>query len=193
VTPKNGNFFKTPTKIEEIQTCKTFLRRQHAVDHSTYPWLLNGEVVCSSRSLFRSAANCTWLPLRISKFTVFLFHVVLGCLSSICHLVLVSAYLCWRTFCVSAPNTRGSAYRRHAVLRVFSIGEVRRRIYLYYGLVTRKATFEYIKTLKWWQEDSKAHKAMWDRLILHSFYHISFHAVFAFEVSRVVNCLWVLK
>ena len=56
--------------------CKTFLWRKHAVDHSTDPWLLNGEVVCSSRSLFRSAANCTWLPLRISKVPVFLCHPV---------------------------------------------------------------------------------------------------------------------
>ena len=52
--------------------CKTFLWRKHAVDRSTDPWLLNGEVVCSSRSLFRSAANCTWLPLRISEVLVFL-------------------------------------------------------------------------------------------------------------------------
>jgi hypothetical protein len=29
-------------------------------------------VVCSSRSLFRSSDNCTWLPLRISKVPVFL-------------------------------------------------------------------------------------------------------------------------
>jgi len=66
---KNGNFWK-PNKT------KTFLWRKHAVDRSTYPWLLNGEVVCSSRSLFRSAANCTWLPLSISKVPVFLFHPV---------------------------------------------------------------------------------------------------------------------
>jgi hypothetical protein len=37
---------------------------------------LNGEVVCSSRSLFRSAANCTWLPLHISKVPVFLCHPI---------------------------------------------------------------------------------------------------------------------
>jgi hypothetical protein len=49
---------------------------QHAVDRSTDPWLLNGEVVCTSRSLFRSAANFTWLPLRISKVPVFLCHLV---------------------------------------------------------------------------------------------------------------------
>ena len=61
---KNGNFWK-PNKT------KTFLWRKHAVDRSTHPWLLNGEVVCSSRFLFRSAANCTWLPLRISKVPVF--------------------------------------------------------------------------------------------------------------------------
>ena len=67
---KNGNFWK-PNKT------KTFLWRKHAVDRSTVPWLLNGEVVCSSRSLFRSAANCTWLPLRISKVPVFLCHPVL--------------------------------------------------------------------------------------------------------------------
>ena len=41
--------------------------------------LLNGELVCSPRSLFRSAANCTWLPLRISKVPVFfLCHLVQG-------------------------------------------------------------------------------------------------------------------
>jgi len=31
----------------------------------------NPKIVCSSRSLFRSAANCTWLPLGISKVPVF--------------------------------------------------------------------------------------------------------------------------
>ena len=56
--------------------CKTFLWRKHAVDRSADPWLLNGEVVCSSRSLFRSAANCTGLPLRISKVPVFLCYPV---------------------------------------------------------------------------------------------------------------------
>jgi hypothetical protein len=61
---KNGNF-------DDIQTYKTYLWRQHAVDRSTDPWLLNGEVVCSSRYLFHSAANCTWLPRRISKVTIF--------------------------------------------------------------------------------------------------------------------------
>jgi hypothetical protein len=69
MTQKNGN-------SEEIQTCKTFLWRQHAVHRSTDPWLPNGEVVCSSRFLFRSAANCTWLPLRISKVPVFFGHSV---------------------------------------------------------------------------------------------------------------------
>jgi hypothetical protein len=63
---KKWELLKNSTKIEEIQTCKTFLWRQHPVDRSIDPWLLNGEV-CSSRSLFHSAANCTWLPLRISK------------------------------------------------------------------------------------------------------------------------------
>ena len=58
------------------QKCKTFLWLKHAVDLSTDPWLLNGEVVCSSRSLFRSAANCTWLPLRISEVLVLLCHTV---------------------------------------------------------------------------------------------------------------------
>jgi hypothetical protein len=62
--PKNGNFRK-------IQTCKIFLWRQHAVDRSTDSWLPNGEVVCNSRFLFRSAANCTLLPLRISKVPIF--------------------------------------------------------------------------------------------------------------------------
>jgi hypothetical protein len=69
---KKRELLKTPTKIEKIQTYKTFLWRQHAVDRSTDPWLLNGEVVCGSRSLFRSAANCTWLPQRISKVSFFL-------------------------------------------------------------------------------------------------------------------------
>jgi len=64
VTQKNGNFWK-PNKT------KTFLWWKHAFDRSTDLWLLNGEVVCSSRSLFRNAANCTWLPLRISKVPVF--------------------------------------------------------------------------------------------------------------------------
>jgi hypothetical protein len=64
VTQKKGNFW-------EIQTCKTFLWWQHAVDRSTDPWLLHGEVVCSSRSLLRSAVNCTLLPLRISKVPFF--------------------------------------------------------------------------------------------------------------------------
>ena len=71
---KNGNFWK-PNKT------KTFLWRKHAVARSTDPWLLNGEVVCSSRSLFRSAANCTWLPLRISKVPIF-FCVTLYSIST---------------------------------------------------------------------------------------------------------------
>ena len=70
VTQKTGTFEKSQ------QNYKTFLWRKHAVDHSADPWLLNGEVVCSSRSLFRSAANCTWLPLCISKGPVFLCHPV---------------------------------------------------------------------------------------------------------------------
>ena len=57
--------------------CKPFLWRNHAVDRSTVPWLLDGKVVCSLRSLFHSAANCTWLPLRISKVPVFLCHSVI--------------------------------------------------------------------------------------------------------------------
>jgi hypothetical protein len=61
---KKGNSWK-------IQICKSFLWPQHAVDRSTDPWLLNGEVVCNSRSLFCSAANCTLLPVRISKVPVF--------------------------------------------------------------------------------------------------------------------------
>ena len=64
VTQKNGNYWK-PNKT------KTFLWRKHAVDRCTDPWLLNGEAVCSSRFLFRSAAICTWLPLCISKVPVF--------------------------------------------------------------------------------------------------------------------------
>jgi hypothetical protein len=65
---KNGNFWKTQQKFKKSNK---ILWRQHAVDRSTDPWLLNGVVVCSSWSLFRSAANCTWLPLRISKVPVF--------------------------------------------------------------------------------------------------------------------------
>jgi hypothetical protein len=34
---KKRELLKNPTKIEEIQTCKTFLWRQHAVDRSTDP------------------------------------------------------------------------------------------------------------------------------------------------------------
>jgi hypothetical protein len=71
-----------PTKIEEIQTCKTFLWRQHAVDRSTDPCLLNGEV-CILRSLFRSAANCTWLLLRISKVSVFCVTLYYSLLAAI--------------------------------------------------------------------------------------------------------------
>jgi len=59
-------------------SCKTFLWRRHAVDRSTVPWLLDSKVICSSRYLFRSAANCTWLPLGISKVPVLLHHPVLS-------------------------------------------------------------------------------------------------------------------
>ena len=72
---KRGNSLCTTSKLSFFW--KTFLWRKHAVDHSTDPWLLNGEVVYSSRSLFCSAAKCTWLPLRISKVPVFLYHLVL--------------------------------------------------------------------------------------------------------------------
>jgi hypothetical protein len=64
---KKGRFWKTQQKLNKFKPVKHFLWRQHAVDRSTDPWLLNVEVVCSSRSLFRIAANCTWLPPRISK------------------------------------------------------------------------------------------------------------------------------
>jgi hypothetical protein len=37
VTQKKRELLINPTKIEEIQTCKTFLWRQHAVDRSTDP------------------------------------------------------------------------------------------------------------------------------------------------------------
>jgi hypothetical protein len=69
VTQKTGTF-KKPNK-NWTNVC-----RQHSVDRSTDPWLLNAEVVCSSRFLFRSAANCTWLPVRISKLPVFVCHLV---------------------------------------------------------------------------------------------------------------------
>ena len=89
VTQKNGNFWKT-------QNCKTFLWRKHAVDRSTDPWLLNGEVVCSSRSLFRGAANCTWLPLRISKVPVFLCHPVLWFWTALIYLLSFVVHpSCW--------------------------------------------------------------------------------------------------
>jgi hypothetical protein len=84
--------------------CKTFLWWKHAVDRSTDPWLLNGKVVFSSRSLFHSAANCTWLPLGISKVPVFLCHLVFAhSLFAVCLCVVVSleiwvvTLLCVRT------------------------------------------------------------------------------------------------
>jgi hypothetical protein len=72
---KNGNFWKTQQKFKRSKHVKLFLWWQHAVDRSTDPRLLNGEVVCSSRSLFCSAA--TWLPLRISKVPVFVSPCVI--------------------------------------------------------------------------------------------------------------------
>jgi hypothetical protein len=70
---ETGTFETTSAHLPNYHCfCKTFLWRKHAVDRSIDPWLLNGKVVCSSRSLFRSAANCTWLPLRISKVPVLL-------------------------------------------------------------------------------------------------------------------------
>jgi hypothetical protein len=88
VTQKNGNFCKAQQKWKKSNK---ILWRQHAVDRSTDSWLLNGEVVCTSRSLFRSATYCTWLPLRISNVPVF-FCVTLyldcgrGCVCVFIHL-----------------------------------------------------------------------------------------------------------
>ena len=51
----------------------------HAVNRSIVPKLLDGKVVCSSKSLTRSVANCTWLQLRISKVPVLcitLYYVI---------------------------------------------------------------------------------------------------------------------
>jgi hypothetical protein len=74
---KKRELLKNPTKIVEIQQ-KNFIDRNWTITtcRSTDPWLLNGEVVCRSRSLFRSAANCTWLSLSISKVPVSLCHPV---------------------------------------------------------------------------------------------------------------------
>ena len=60
---KPNKNWRNPTKncIDRNWTIKTCLLR---------------EVVCSSRSQFRSAANCTGLPLRISEVPVFLCHLV---------------------------------------------------------------------------------------------------------------------
>jgi hypothetical protein len=63
----------------------TFLWLKYAVDLSNDPWLLNGEVVCSSRFLFLIAANCTWLPLSISKVPIFLCHLLhVPCIDMYC-------------------------------------------------------------------------------------------------------------
>ena len=72
MTQKKGNFWKTQ-KNWRNPTKKNFIDRNW-----TITTCLLREVVCSSRSLFRSAANCTWLPLRISEVPVFfLCHLVL--------------------------------------------------------------------------------------------------------------------
>jgi hypothetical protein len=70
---KKLELLKTPAKIVEIQqqnfidrnwTITTCLLRDSNPNYQSM-------IVCSSRSLFRSAANCTWLPLCISKVPVF--------------------------------------------------------------------------------------------------------------------------
>jgi hypothetical protein len=71
VTQKK-ELLKNPTKIVEIE--KTIIDRNRTIttcllrdSNPNYQSLK----ITSSRSLFRGAANCTWLPLRISKVPVF--------------------------------------------------------------------------------------------------------------------------
>jgi len=74
---KKRELSKNPTKIEEIQQKKNIDRNWTIItDYYLIHDYQNGEVVCSPRSLFRSAANCTWQPLCISKVPVFLCHPV---------------------------------------------------------------------------------------------------------------------
>jgi hypothetical protein len=68
---KKGEILKNPTKIEEMQQNYFVDKNWTIITCLLRNSLLNSEVVCSSRSLFRSTANCTWLPLRISKVPVF--------------------------------------------------------------------------------------------------------------------------
>jgi len=74
---KKRDVLKNPTKTEEIQQQK-FIDRNLTI----ITCLLrdsNPKIVCSSRSLFRNAANFTWLPLCISKVPIFLCHPVHLC------------------------------------------------------------------------------------------------------------------
>jgi hypothetical protein len=66
--------------VIRTETCSRYLcNKQHISNHQTVvfdSWLIRLNVVCSSRSLLRSAANCARLPLRISKVPVLLCHPV---------------------------------------------------------------------------------------------------------------------
>jgi hypothetical protein len=74
---KKRELLKNPTKI--VETPKKIIDRNWTIttcllrdSNPNYQSLK----ITSSRSLFRSAANCTCLPLRISKVPVFLCHPV---------------------------------------------------------------------------------------------------------------------
>jgi len=96
---KTGTFEK-PNK--NWRNHKTFLWRKHAVDRSTDPWLLKWRG-CSSRSLFRSAANCTWLPLRILEVPVFFFV-------SPCITCLTAVFRIWFNSAISYLRSSSSTY-----------------------------------------------------------------------------------